>query len=112
MNENMEVKGTTLTIKIPEELDHCTAEAIRLEADRFLIRSQIRQIIFDFSRTGFMDSSGIGMIMGRYRNMRLLGGTVKAIHVGGQVGRILQLSGIHKVIQIEKDSSVKTEKGV
>mgnify|MGYP005792494587 FL=1 len=112
MSETMEVKGNTLTIRVPEELDHCSAEEIRLESDRLLIRNQIRQIVFDFSRTGFMDSSAIGMNMGKYRNIHLLGGTVKAVHVGGQVGRILRISGIHKVIQIEKDSAGRNEKGV
>ncbi len=108
----MEVKGNTLTIKVPEELDHCRAQEIRQETDRLLIRNQIRHIVFDFSRTGFMDSSGIGVIMGRYRSIRLLGGTVKAVHVGGQVERILRLSGIHKVIRIEKEPESRREKGV
>ena len=111
MKESMEVNGNTLTIRVPEELDHCSAEEIRLESDRLLVRSQIRQIVFDFSRTGFMDSSGIGMIMGRYRNIRLLGGTVKAVHVGEQVERILRISGIHKVIRIERETAGKPEKG-
>ena len=48
-----------------------------------------------------MDSSGIGVIMGRYRNIGLLGGSVKAVNVGEQVERILRISGIYKVIAVE-----------
>ena len=105
MEEWMEVKGNVLKITVPEELDHHSAEKIRLESDAVLAKNQIRQIVFYFGRTVFMDSSGIGVIMGRYRSIRLLGGTVKAVHVGEQVERILRISGIHKVIEIEKASS-------
>ena len=66
MDELLEVKGSTLTVYVPEELDHHYAEQIRVESDRILARQNIRQIVFDFRRTAFMDSSGIGVIMGRY----------------------------------------------
>lgn len=101
MDELLEVKGSTLTVYVPEELDHYYAEQIRVESDRILARQNIRQIVFDFRRTAFMDSSGIGVIMGRYRNIGLLGGSVKAVNVGEQVERILRISGIYKVIAVE-----------
>ena len=82
MEEWMEVTGNMLKIRAPEELDHHSAEHIRRESDEILARNNIRQIVFDFQKTVFMDSSGIGVIMGRYRNIRLTGGTVKAVHVG------------------------------
>lgn len=108
MEEWMEVKGNVLKILAPEELDHHSAEKIRMESDRILAGANIREIVFDFRKTVFMDSSGIGVIMGRYRAVRLLGGTVRAVHVGEQVDRILHISGIHKVIEIEKAPSEKT----
>ena len=107
MEEWMEVTGNMLKIRAPEELDHHSAEHIRRESDEILARNNIRQIVFDFQKTVFMDSSGIGVIMGRYRNIRLTGGTVKAVHVGEQVVRILRVSGIHKVLEIEKDPAGK-----
>ena len=58
------IKGTNLTIHMPKELDHHNAEEIKREADRLLGTRNIRSIIFDFEKTSFMDSSGIGMIMG------------------------------------------------
>lgn len=101
MEELFQVKGSILTIKIPEELDHHSAQVIREESDRILEDQRIRQIIFDFRDTRFMDSSGIGMIMGRYRSMGQMGGSVQAVHVRERVAKILQLSGIHRVIPIQ-----------
>ena len=101
MDELLEVKGNILTIYAPEELDHHCAERIRVESDRILAGQNIKQIVFDFRKTVFMDSSGIGVIMGRYRSIGLTGGRVKAVNVGEQVEKILKISGIHKVITIE-----------
>ena len=100
MDRYFEVKGTDLRILLPEEVDHFNAERIRKEADRILQSRNIRRIVFDFSRTQFMDSSGIGVIMGRYKNMRFMGGTVIAVHVNERIRRILTLSGVYKVLDI------------
>lgn len=100
MEPYFEIKGTDLCIGLPEEVDHFNAEKIRKEADRILQSRNIRRIIFDFSRTQFMDSSGIGVIMGRYKNMRFMGGTALAVHVNERIHRILILSGVYKVLDI------------
>ena len=91
------IKGTNLTIHMPKELDHHNAEEIKREADRLLGTRNIRSIIFD------MDSSGIGMIMGRYKNIRFAGGTVLAVRVNERIRRILTLSGVYKYIDIYED---------
>lgn len=103
MEQEFQIKGTTLTIRLPKEIDHHNAEEIRGEADRILQRKLIRVIVFDFRETEFMDSSGIGMIMGRYKNMRFMGGTVIAVHVSERMQRILTMSGIYKLIDIYED---------
>lgn len=100
MNDYFRIDGTDLTVRVPAELDHHTAEQIRKGSDRLIENSNIRRIIFDFQKTHFMDSSGIGMIMGRYKNMRFMGGTVVAVHANERVRRILTLSGIYKMIDI------------
>ena len=94
LNELFRVKGNILTIRVPEELDHHSAEEI-------LDSLKIREVVFDFRDTQFMDSSGIGMLMARYRGMKQMGGSIKAVHVKKRVAKILQLSGIYKVIPIE-----------
>ena len=105
MENCLEISGTTLVIRVPGELDHHNAERIREETDRICSERNIRNIVFDFGKTGFMDSSGIGLIMGRYKNIRFTGGKVTADRVNEQVKRILTLSGIHKVIEIYEGES-------
>lgn len=100
METYFRVRGTDLTIQVPSELDHHNAEKIRRGSDNLIQNRNIRRIIFDFQKTQFMDSSGIGMIMGRYKNIRFMGGEVIAVHVNERVHRILTLSGIYKVIDI------------
>lgn len=108
--EQFQIKGKKMIIRVPRELDHHTAEPIRTEADDLMIHRQIDQIEFDFRDTEFMDSSGIGVMMGRYQNIHVLGGTVCASHVNERIFRVLQLSGITKVIEIKKE--INWSKGV
>lgn len=101
--EDFKVSGTSLTIRLPAEVDHHNAEELKIRADRLMQENNIRRIIFDFGRTVFMDSSGIGMIMGRYKNLRFMGGTVLAVRVNERMRRILTMSGIYKVMDIYED---------
>ena len=63
-----QVEENCLTIFLPKEVDHHNAEEIRKEADQVIAKKHIKHVIFDFSSTNFMDSSGIGMLIGRSRN--------------------------------------------
>ena len=63
-------------------------------------------MIFDFERTNFMDSSGIGVIMGRYRMVYLLGGDVWAVNTNDRIKKILTMSGVTKIIQIYEEEKV------
>lgn len=103
MSKMLEKKGTLLIIRVPEELDHHTAEEVRTQADHLLTTEQIQKLVFDFSRTVFCDSSGIGMLMGRYKIMKALGGEIQAVHVSENVHRILQMSGVTRLIPIKRD---------
>ena len=60
-------------------------------------------MLFDFEKTRFMDSSGIGIIMGRYKKISCFGGKVYAIHTDRQVKRILYLAGLDKYVEIVKE---------
>ncbi len=103
MEDNFQISGTNLTIRLPAEVDHHNSEELKRKADRMLMENNIRCIIFDFGRTNFMDSSGIGMIMGRYKNLRFMGGVVVAIRVNERMKKILNMSGIYKVMDIYED---------
>lgn len=102
MSSMFQVKGTNLTIMLPKELDHPASDEIRKETERIMEEKYIRKIIFDFTNTSFMDSSGIGLIMGRYRALGLQSGCIGASHVDSHIEKLLRLSGVYKVIKMEK----------
>lgn len=98
-----EVVENCLTIFLPKELDHHNAEEIRKSADRLIEKNYIKYVIFDFRDTGFMDSSGIGVLMGRYRLLRLLGGEVWITHANDRMKKLLTISGIIKIMKIYEE---------
>lgn len=95
-----QVEENCLTIFLPKEVDHHNAELIKKEADKIIVGRHIKFVIFDFRDTQFMDSSGIGVIMGRYRQVFLLGGEVWAVHANERMRQILNMSGVTKIMQI------------
>lgn len=100
--ERFEVNGTTLVIRLREDLDHHNAVYIREMSDGYVEKYPISRIIFDFTGVEFMDSSGIGVIMGRYKQMTYVGGSVCVCGIGKNVDRIFQMSGLYKLVnQVE-----------
>lgn len=94
-----EVHDNMLVIRLKADLDHHTALAVRETADTLLTRSQAKNILFDFTGVDFMDSSGIGVIMGRYRQVIFKGGRVGVMGVGENVNRIFAFSGLYKIVE-------------
>lgn len=91
-------KSKTLYIRLEGEIDHHSAQAIREKIDMAFEPTDCQQIIFDFSGVTFMDSSGIGMIIGRYKNAKKRGGTIAITGMSPEIGRIFQISGLAKII--------------
>lgn len=89
----------TIFIRVPEELDHKVATDIKIIADEAVYSGQVRNVHFDFNGTRFMDSSGIGMITGRYKLVHPLGGKIYVCGVGENVERIIKLSGLYKLVE-------------
>lgn len=100
MKRMVEVTGRRLVIHVPKELDHHTALPIRQQTEEILQYKRIEEIEMDFAQTEFMDSSGIGMLMGRYRQISQKGGQMYAVHVGARVKKILDMAGISRVVEI------------
>ncbi len=93
------VKGKCMLISIPEELDHYAADMIRQEAECIFMKCPIKNIVFDFSETLFMDSSGIGLITGRYRKICDLGGVIYVYGLGSAMDHIFMLSGLNTIVK-------------
>lgn len=98
-----QVQENCLTIYLPRELDHHNAEEVRRRADSLIEKNHIKHVIFDFCKTNFMDSSGIGVIMGRYKLVGLFGGEVWAVHTNERMRKILTMSGVTKIMQIYEE---------
>jgi len=105
--ERFEVYGGTMVIHLGEDLDHHNAVYIREMADGYVDKYPIDRIIFDFSGVEFMDSSGIGVVMGRYKQMSYVGGAVYVYGIGKNVDRIFQMSGLYKLVKQWNQAEVK-----
>ena len=94
-----ELMRDILVIRLKADLDHHTAITVRESADSLLAKHHAKHILFDFTGVEFMDSSGIGVIMGRYRQVIFKGGRIGVTGVKAGVERIFKLSGLYKIIE-------------
>jgi len=89
-----------LIISLTEDIDHHSVEEIRRKIDNEITRYMPRKVIFDFNCVSFMDSAGIGMLIGRYRTVKLFGGNVEMQGVKPSIRKIFEMSGVLKLIPI------------
>ena len=79
---------------IQGDIDHHTAKEIREQIDEYIQGNRAKLLKLDFSQINFMDSSGIGLIMGRYKIMKMLNGNVKVINLPTHLKRLIKISGL------------------
>ena len=91
-----------LELKLTEEIDENTTEKLRRKIDNEITRFLPRKVIFDFSNVNFMDSAGIGMLLGRYKLVRLLGGELEVVNINRQINKLFEMSGILKIIPVKE----------
>ena len=89
-----------LTVSLPPEIDHHTAKSIREKTDRELFKYSPRLLVLDFSRVSFMDSSGIGLIIGRSEVCTELGASIRLKGLSERNKKLLRLSGIEKITNL------------
>lgn len=93
-------KDKLLVLKITEEIDDCSVQKIRRRADYEIERYMPKRVVFDFDSVTFMDSAGIGLIIGRYKFTNMLGGKLEVANLTGSVKKIFEMSGILRLIPI------------
>ena len=93
--------GSLLSVRVRGEIDHHTASAIRQGIDGVLFEKRPRKLILDLSAVSFMDSSGLGLIMGRYSVMKELGGEMTVWNPSRETRSILTLAGMERLVRIE-----------
>lgn len=87
-----------LVFKITTEIDDHNVQEIRRRADYEMERYMPRKVIFDFDSVTFMDSAGIGLLIGRYKFANIIGAKLEMSNVNGSIRRIFDMSGILKLI--------------
>lgn len=93
-------KDKLLVFKITEEIDDNSVQKIRRRADYEIERYMPKRVVFDFDSVSFMDSAGIGLIIGRYKFTNMLGGMLEITNLTPAVKRIFEMSGILRLIPI------------
>lgn len=86
-----------MTAKLTGELDHHTCARIRQRIDARAESERPKVLLLDFSGVQFMDSSGVGLVMGRFRQMSLMGGQLKVVNIPEHLQRVFQLSGLSQL---------------
>jgi stage II sporulation protein AA (anti-sigma F factor antagonist) len=102
MNVKIEYTNNTLYVRLYGDIDHHSAKYIREEVDRSIYRYQPPTVIIDLSKVEFMDSSGLGLILGRYTKINMLGGILKVANPTDKIEEMLKLAGTDKLFPIEK----------
>lgn len=93
-------KDKLLVFKITDEIDDCSVQKIRRKADYEIERYMPKKVVFDFDSVTFMDSAGIGLIIGRYKFTNMLGGKLEVANLTQNVKKIFEMSGILKLIPV------------
>ena len=93
-----EKEDKRLIFEIHEDIDECVAQKIRRRLDNEIERYMPKEVIFDFNKVSFMDSAGIGLVIGRYKLANMLGGKVRVANLTTPVKKIFEMSGILKII--------------
>lgn len=100
MKIKISVRSNTLIVFVSGELDQHNAPKLREQTDLHIMHTNVKNLVFDFSDLEFMDSSGIGVIIGRYKLMQALNGMVAVVCRQNSVKKVLELSGIRRIIKI------------
>lgn len=101
-------KDKLLVFKINNEIDDCSVQKIRGKADYEMERYMPKRVVFDFDCVTFMDSAGIGLIIGRYKFANMIGAKLEVSNLTDSVKKIFDMSGILKLIPVTELTNTET----
>ncbi|HET7629199.1 MAG TPA: anti-sigma F factor antagonist [Bacillales bacterium] len=102
---DLEVKGNVLCIRLEGELDHHTAAKLREQVERTMDENRVKHVVLNLELLKFMDSSGLGVILGRYKRVKNAGGEMIVCAISPAVKRLFEMSGMFKIIRLEKSET-------
>lgn len=101
-NLNFDFKDGTLYVSLIGEINHHNAFSVRQEIDEKIQELNSKNLVLDLAEVSFMDSSGLGLIMGRYQRMQELGGTLTVANPSADHKKLFKLAGLNKLVKIVK----------
>ena len=103
LHVEIETVNEVLIVRLQGELDHHTADVLRTQLDEAIKQDSIRHVVFNLADLTFMDSSGIGVILGRYKQIVARSGEVVLCSMNPTIYRIFEMSGLFKVMKHRQD---------
>lgn len=101
MNVIIDTDDKTVIARLSGEVDHHNAKDIRSDIDLAIDRHHPRQLVLDFDGVTFMDSSGIGLVIGRYNSIKQYGGSIVIENTGSQIKKVMRLAGLDRLAIIK-----------
>ncbi|WP_106497349.1 anti-sigma F factor antagonist [Lentibacillus sp. Marseille-P4043] len=98
-----DVKEDVLIVRLSGELDHHEAESLRNEWKEMMYKNAVKHVVLNLESVSFMDSSGLGVILGRYKEVLQLGGEMVVCSVSPAVNRLFEMSGLFKIVRLEEN---------
>lgn len=95
-----------LKILITEEIDHHSASCIRTRLDYEIARFRPKKVIIDLEKVGFMDSAGVGLMIGRYKTTQTYGGSMEIENASPKLMKIFEMSGLPKIIEFHSSNLI------
>ncbi|MFV8829397.1 anti-sigma F factor antagonist [Alkalihalobacterium sp. APHAB7] len=99
---DLEQRGSVLLVRLEGELDHHTAEQLRTQVERQFVDQDLKHIVLNLEQLSFMDSSGLGVILGRYKQVKNNDGEMVVCAISPAVKRLFEMSGLFKIVRLEE----------
>ena len=104
------MKQDVLCIRLSGELDHHTAETLRSQVTQAMEKHDIAHLVMNLEKLSFMDSSGLGVILGRYKQIKLKKGEMVVCSISPPVKRLFEMSGLFKIVRLESSEKFALER--
>lgn len=102
MSVQIDIADEIMVARIIGDIDHHNAKEIRESIDDAAVKAQVRELELDFRDVSFMDSSGIGLVMGRYKLMQEMGGCVHLVNIASHLKKVMVLAGLDRLAIMDR----------
>ncbi|MFC0523080.1 anti-sigma F factor antagonist [Pontibacillus salicampi] len=109
LSVHFETKQHVLLVRLTGELDHHEAENLRNKFQSIMVKQNVQHVVLNLESLTFMDSSGLGVILGRYKEVQQIGGEMVVCSISPAVKRLFEMSGLFKIIRLEENEAFALE---